>query len=268
MPSYFNEPWASANSDLIRIGAAIDVETTGLDQSKDQVIEIGLRIFKFNRNTGEVLRLEESYSAFQDPGVPLSEEVKALTHITDEMLKGQKIDWEQVNSLLSKCQIILAHNAAFDRPFIDAVAPISKTKIWGCSLKQVDWNGHGFHSQKLDVLSIYHGFFTDAHRALNDSDAVLYLLSLSSQKQGTPYLLELLQNAKKPTLLVSALYSPFETKDVLKARKYNWDAGAKCWIKEVFLDQEQAEITWLEDLVYHGKFKGKIAEIQAVDHFK
>ena len=267
-PAYFTESWASSNSELIRIGGVIDVETTGLDQSQDKVIEIGLRLFLFNRSTGELLRLGESYSGFQDPGFPLSEEVKALTGITDEQLKDQKIDWEKVNTLLKQCQIIIAHNASFDRPFIDAATSDSKSKIWGCSFKQINWNQHGFSSQKLDVLSIYHGFFTDAHRALNDSDALLFLLSQVSPKTSTPYLLELLNNARKPTMLLSALYSPFETKDLLKARQYRWEAVQKCWTKEVFLDQHESEIQWLEEVIYRGKFKGKSQEIQPVDHFK
>ena len=268
IPAYYNEAWATGNTDLIRNGAVIDVETTGLDQREDKVIEIGLRLFQFNRSTGEVLHYGESYSAFQDPGFPLSPEIITLTGITDEVLKDQKIDWDHVNQLLKKCQIVIAHNASFDRPFIDALASESPSKIWGCSFKQVGWHDHGFSSQKLDVLSIYHGFFTDAHRALNDSDALLYLLSHSSEKSPTPYLFELLNNARKPTVFVSALYSPFETKDLLKARQYRWEPNLKSWVKEVFTEQKESEIQWLEEVIYQGKFKGKTQEIQPVDHFK
>ena len=267
-PSYFNHEWELANTDYIRIGAAIDVETTGLDQSKDKIIEIGLRLFKFNRLTGELLSLDSSYSGFQDPEVPLSSEVKAITGITDEMLRGETIDWIKTNELLSKCHIIIAHNASFDRPFIDKQSLESTNKIWGCSLKQVDWNAYGFQSQKLDVLSIYHGFFTDAHRALNDSDALIYLLSLKNRSSQYPYLFELLNNAKRPTILVSALYAPFEMKDFLKNRNYRWDAQNKVWNKIIYKDQSEEEIQWLADSIYLGKFKGKTLEIQPINNFK
>ena len=267
-PLYFNAEWEKANLDQIRIGAVLDVETTGLSHDTDQVIEIGIRPFVFNRLTGEVLSLETPYSAFQDPGKPLSEEVKALTGITDEMLKGQKIEWDKVNSLLSKAQVVIAHNAGFDRPFIDQSAPISSEKIWGCTFKQIDWNEKGYTSSKLDSLSIYHGFFTGSHRALNDSDALLYLLSMKDQIHGTPYLLELLGNAKRTTVNVIASSSPFESKDHLKNRNYSWNVQNKYWSKQVPKEQLPDELKWLEEKVYNGAFKGRHSEVLPMDNFK
>jgi DNA polymerase-3 subunit epsilon len=268
MAPYFNADWESQNADSIRIGAAVDVETTGLRQDEDQVIEIGLRVFKFNRKTGEVLQLIDSYSAFQDPGHPLSDEIKDLTGISDDDVRGQKIDWEQVNSLLSKCHLIVAHNASFDRPFIDRAASVSQDKIWACSLKQVDWNLKGFTSKKLDSLSIYHGFFTDSHRALNDAEALIHLLSFSDSTSNTPYLLELLSNARKLTVEIAANFSPFETKDALKSRGYGWDGPNKYWSKIIPKDELDAEVKWLTDAVYRGNYKGTHREIAIQDQFK
>jgi DNA polymerase-3 subunit epsilon len=267
-PAYSSPEWISSNADLVRTGAAIDIETTGLEHGKDKIIEIGLRLFKFNRMTGDVLWLDTPYAAFEDPGMPLSEEVKMLTGIDDDMLKGQSIDWEKVHTLLSGCQLILAHNASFDRPFIDSYVTISRQKIWGCSFQQVDWSHCGFPSKKLEILSVYHGFFTDAHRALNDADAVIYLLSLTNEKLKAPYLRELLQNAVKPVMVVSALFAPFEKKDLLKSRYYRWDGREKVWSKVIDKDLFEAEIKWLQEVVYKGAFRGKAVEIQAVDRFK
>jgi DNA polymerase-3 subunit epsilon len=206
------------DADLVKTGVVVDVETSGLSPERDQIIEIGIRQFKFHRLTGEVLNLDQTYSAFQDPGIPLSEEIIQLTGITDDMVRGQKIDWNQVNQIFNASQIIIAHNAGFDRPFIDLHSSSSQEKIWGCSFKQVDWTKKGFPSQKLEILSIYHGFFTDAHRALNDADALLYLVSQTDQATQKPYLLELLQNAKKVTIHVVAAGAPFESKDHLRLR--------------------------------------------------
>ncbi len=256
-----------SNSDLIRVGSIIDVETTGLNQEADQVIEIGVRQFQFNRETGELIALGSSYSAFQDPGFPISAEVTQITGITDEMVKGQKIDWGLVDEILASSQIIIAHNASFDRPFIDARSAVSSKKIWGCSLKQIDWNAQGFTSQKLEILSIYHGFFNDAHRALSDSDSLLYLLSLKS-KNSSPYLKELLNQAKKVTIQMIASSSPFESKDHLRLRNYRWDASNKYWAKEIEKEQLSDELKWLEEVVYQGSFRGRYLEIQPVDHFK
>lgn len=267
-PNYFNLDWVTANADLIRTGAVIDVETTGLDQSQDKVIEIGLRLFKFNGQTGELLSLDEYYSGLQDPGAPLSDVVKAITGINDEMLKGRVIDWDKINSLLTHCHIIIAHNASFDRPFIDNQSAESTNKIWGCSFKQIDWISYGFPSRKLDALSIYHGFFTDSHRALNDVDALIYLLSQINRINNNPYMIELINNAKKPTILVSAFHAIFEKKDLLKDRNYQWDNKNRVWTKEIYKELLDEEIKWLDKIIYEGKFKGKTLDILAENHFK
>jgi DNA polymerase-3 subunit epsilon len=267
-PSYFNADWEKANADAIRTGCVVDVETTGLQHQSDKIIEIAVRQFKFNRTSGEVLALADSYSELQDPGFPISPEIQELTGITDEMVKGKKIDWAKVHSLFEQSQMIIAHNASFDRPFLDQACPVSVGKVWACSLKQVDWNKKGFPSQKLEILGIYHGFFNDSHRALNDVDSLLYLLSLEDTNAKKPYFLELMNNARKPTVHVVAAQSPFESKDHLRNRQYRWDAQEKYWAKSIQKEELPDEIKWLEEVVYKGSFRGRSTEIQPVDHFK
>lgn len=267
-PEYATETWIKNNADLVRTAIVLDVETTGLNQNEDQVIEIGLRLFDFNKATGEVLRLGKSYSAFQDPGRPLSAEIINLTGITDEQLAGQKIDWEHVNSLIGESCLVIAHNAKFDRPFIDRKSKTSTERIWGCSFKQVDWFTKGYTSPKLELLNIYHGFFTDSHRALNDVDALLYLLSLSDSSSEKPYLMELTTNAKRPMTQVIASSAPFESKDHLKGRGYSWDNINRFWNKTIFKDELKDETAWLEDMVYVGPFGGITRDIALADNFK
>ncbi|MFS4460498.1 3'-5' exonuclease [Bdellovibrio sp. HCB2-146] len=267
-PPYATLEWIHNNSDIVRMGVVLDVETTGLNQAEDNIIEIGLRQFIFNRNTGEVLTLANSYSSFQDPGRPLSKEISELTGITDEMVAGQNIDWNAVNAMLEQASVVIAHNARFDRPFIDRKSKVSTEKIWACSLKQIDWSLKGFTSSKLELLNIYHGFFTDSHRAINDVDALLYLLSLPEDGSQKPYLAELLNNARRPMTQVIASSAPFESKDHLKGRGYSWDSINRFWAKIIFKDEVAAEMTWLEDCVYCGPFGGITRDIQLVDGFK
>ncbi|HWU42523.1 MAG TPA: 3'-5' exonuclease [Bdellovibrio sp.] len=267
-PSYATSDWLQKNGETVRKGLVVDVETTGLNSSEDSIIEIGLRQFLFNKDTGEILAFEKSYSAFQDPERPLSKEIIALTGITDEMVKGQRIDWEQVHSLFTESVLVIAHNARFDRPFIDKKSKISTEKIWACSLKQIDWTQKGFFSPKLELLNIYHGFFTDSHRAINDVDALLYLLSHKNEISGKTYLCELMNNAKRSSTQVIASSAPFESKDHLKTRGYNWDNINRFWSKTILKEEVPAEISWLEELVYIGPFAGMTRDIALVDNFK
>ena len=267
-PDYFTPEWEAEYQDLVRLGAVIDVETTGLMHDQDKIIEIGVRQFKFNRSTGEILSLEKAYGSLQDPRQEIKPEITALTGITNEMVKGKEIQWAEVDRILTEAQFVIAHNASFDRPFIDELSPASRERVWGCSFQQVDWTLKGLPSQKLEILSIYHGFFNGAHRALNDADSLLYLLSQKDQALGTPYFLELLTQARKSMVSVYATYSPFEAKDLLRARQYRWDSQGKVWSKKIPKEELQFEVRWLEMHVYQGTYKGRHEEISILDQFK
>lgn len=267
-PAYATSEWLTANIDKIGTGVAIDIETTGLDKVNDVVIELGLRSFKFNRINGDILSVKAGYSELQDPGKPLSKEVKCLTGLNDTLLKDKTIDWSNVEKFLSEADIVIAHNASFDRSFIEKHVSVSKSKVWACSLKQINWTSKGFGIHKLEVLSIYHGFFTDSHRALADVDALLYLLYTLDVETGASYLNELLFNAKRPRVRIVATNSPFELKDLLKKRNYRWNQDKKVWHKSIYKDDVSSEILWLETTVYNGDFGGKTEEIPIVDNFK
>jgi DNA polymerase-3 subunit epsilon len=115
---------------------------------------------------------------------------------------------------------------------------------------------------------VFHGFFTDAHRALNDADALLHLLTHSDTARNAPYLLELLTEARKTTYHLMALSAPFESKDILKSRGYRWDNLGRTWWKEIAHADLSPETAWLEEFVYSGTFRGKITEIPPTEHFK
>lgn len=267
-PEYATEIWFNENASLWRTGCALDVETTGRHTDRDKVIEIGIRVFRFHRETGEVLAWGEGYSALEDPGEPLLPEIVRITGITDDQVRGKAIDWDRVRDLLQASAIVLAHNAAFDRPFLDRYVSVSQSKIWGCSFRQVNWAEKGFPSQKLEVLAIYHGFFNVAHRALADADALLHLLHMPDPALGTPYLKELLENARRPMCVVWALQSPIETKGVLRDRGYRWNTQQRVWSKLVYLNESDAEVQWLTDAVYDGSFCGRVEPLALHDGFK
>lgn len=268
IPFYATDGWLELNADVVRTGIVLDTETTGLNWQEDSIIEIGLRQFLFHRQTGEILGLRKAYSSFQDPGRAIPPEIVELTGITDEMVAGKDIEWPVVEALLAEASLIIAHNARFDRPFIDRQSAVSREKIWGCSIKQVDWRGQGFTSSKLELLNIYHGFFTDSHRAINDVDALLYLLSLSVCRGTGTYLTQLLANAKKNQTQVIASSAPFETKDQLKGRGYSWDNTNRFWNKVINKEALAEEVRWLEEAVYFGPFRGFTRDIALSDNFK
>jgi len=263
-----DEKYIEENKDNILTGVVLDTETTGLDKNNDVVIEIGLRKFNFNKLDGKLCSVEEGYSEFSDPGRKISDKITRLTGITNEDVAGKSINIEKVSSILSASDIIIAHNAAFDRPFIDNLIPVSRKKLWACSFANISWEDYGFTSAKLEMLSFFHGFFCDAHRALEDSDALLYLLSNNVPDKNYTYLKEIWENAHKPRVYVNAVQAPFESKDFLKFRNYKWDRYERFWYKIIYREDLEAEKNWLERVVYKGRFRGDVKEISLIDNFK
>ena len=67
----------------------------------------------------------------------------------------------------------------------------------------------------------------------------------------------LLESSRRHSVMVRAVNSPFDSKDLLKARGYQWDAGtpqrAKAWQKEVGENSLETEMAWLQETIYKGR---------------
>ncbi len=235
-------------------GVVIDTETTGLDPNTCKIIEIGLVAFEYDPLTGQPIRVIGSYGALEDPGHPLSDETIEITGITDAMLADQRIDDERVSALVSNASIVIAHNADFDRPFLENRLPVFASLPWGCSLSDIDWISEKFGSRKLDYIAFQMGFFFSAHRAEEDCQALLEILARALPVSGQAGLKPLLDRLPNISYTVYVLNSPFATKDALKARQYRWDGEGKVWHRTLAgADAFKEEITWLKATVYGGR---------------
>jgi DNA polymerase III subunit epsilon len=234
-------------------GIVIDTETTGINHDADKLIELGMVAFEFDPETGQAYRILESYSAFDDPGMPIPPESTEIHGITDDMVAGQVIDAGRIGQLLDGAAIVIAHNAAFDRPFLEARLPLFETTPWACSLAQLNWAAEGLGSQKLDYIAYRLGFFYEAHRAEADCLALLEILQHRLPISGVTGLKRLLDGYRLKNVRIWARGSRFDTKDLLKQRAYRWDADEKCWHKTVADSELEAEVAWLKAAVYGGK---------------
>ncbi len=234
-------------------GAIVDVETTGLNCNEDKIIEIGLIVFAVEGDDSP--KIVHAFGGLEDPGVGLSPEIIKITGIKDSYLKNQKIDWLHVRYWLEKVSIVIAHNAEFDRSFLEKVAELSDLKLhWGCSQRHVDWTAHGFKTQALNYLAADHGFVNPfAHRALFDCATTLRLIG--------PYLGELIERSYERQFHVKAVGAAFEVKDLLKARGYRWDGNERVWSKFVFESSMAEERNFLQEQIYCGKPRHEEVEV-------
>ena len=200
-----------------RLGLIVDVETTGPDPARDKIIELAILPFDFS-SEGILYGVHDSYAGFEDPGVPVPKEITRLTGITDDDVRGRKLDDEAVVALVTEASLVIAHNAGFDRRFLERRFPCFVDTPWGCSREQVPWADEGLRSRSLDYLLYRFGYFFDGHRALNDCQAVLHLLSLTLPTSGQPVLPMFLENARRRAWRIWALDTDFDLKDRLKVR--------------------------------------------------
>ena len=142
----------------------LDVETTGLSHEIDKIIEIALVPFEFSKD-GRIFNINDAYSCLEDPQIPLSQKIISLTGLTDEMLAGKSFDIDAIEKFVKSSDLIIAHNANFDRKFVEKRFSFFETKSWACSASQVPWESEGIASNKLEYLAYKFGFFFDGHRA-------------------------------------------------------------------------------------------------------
>ena len=245
----------------------LDVETTGKNRQEDRIVELAMKVVLVDKETGEIAGITNDYESFNDPGIPITEEASKINGITDDMISGESIDWEKVNDIFYSSDIIVAHNASFDRSFLDRELKISQNKLWACSMNDIDWMERGFNSNKQELLCIWHGFYYESHRAMNDVDALIHLITHDFYSDKKP-VLELISNSVIPYYKIAALKSPFETKNQLKAHDYYWDSVNKYWWKRINLDDIETEREWLTENVYDGHFLGAVEEILITDKYK
>jgi len=97
---------------------AIDVETTGLDESSDYIVEISAVIFNN-------MEITQKFSTLVYSPVPISEEASEVNNLTDDMLKDapqQNVAMLQfsefIRDALDGNTVLVAHNSYFDYKFI------------------------------------------------------------------------------------------------------------------------------------------------------
>ena len=263
--SFTSLPKDYHNDNAVKV-CFLDLETTGL-QKDCKIIEFAGKITAIDKNSGELLGIVDEYESFNDPEEALDPVITRITGLTDDTIAGHSIDWEAVSRILNSADIIIAHNAFFDRGVMDRHLPLSQDKVWACSVNDINWTERGFSARGQEILCIWHGFYYDSHRAMFDVDALIHLITHDIEGSDNA-VLELLVNAAMPIYKIAAIGSPFHTKDLLRLRKYRWDPENKYWWKNISLDEIDIEKEWMADTIYNGHFQGKVDEISITDKYK
>ena len=234
----------------------VDVETTGLDPSTDAIIQFAGVPFTYDARDGRIFTVGECVSQLEDPGRPIPERVTQLTGLADADVRGQRIDDAAIAALVANTDLVLAHNAGFDRQFVERRFPIFAEKAWGCSLSEIPWADEGLGSSKLEWLAFQQaGLFYQAHRADEDCLMAIHLLA-TTLPSGRSALGVLLARCRTRCIRFWATGAPFESRHILRARGYTFSGGEdglpRAWWREVPEADASDEVGWLLEHVYTG----------------
>lgn len=254
-----------------KIAVLVDVETTGLDRHRDEVIEIGMVAFVHDTE-GQVGPVVGVLGMLHEPRSEISAEITKLTGITTEMVLGQTIDLSAVRSLVESAELIIAHNARFDRVFCERLDPSFAYSAWACSMAEVPWRQIGFEDAKLGHLVKQCGWFHCGHRAVDDCQALLAVLAHDPGNGTGPVLGHLLRSAARTRVRLWAEWAPFHMKDVLKTRGYQWSAGGdgrlRAWWTEVDENDVVAELRFLEREIYRREIDIYHEKLTAYERYR
>lgn len=252
------------------IGIILDTETTGLDYRKDEIIELGMVAFTYD--SGGIHDVIGVFSELREPSLPISAEITHITGITQDMVAGRSIDVDTVSSFIAGADLIIAHNAKFDRPFCESFHPDFKYKAWACSVAEVDWGALDFEGSKLVYLIGQCGFFHNGHRAVDDCHALLEVLVATSRTEAPNGFCQLLTSSAKERLHVFAHGSPFEAKEMLRNRGYRWNDGndgrPRSWWVEIDEAAYVEELSFLQQEIYQSDADPIVRRLTAYDRYR
>lgn len=144
---------------------AVDVETTGLDPARDEIIEVGLCRIE-NGAVGE------SFSSLVRPSGPVPPNVKRLTGIDDGLLQKAPL-WQEIAARVASfigSAPLIGHNVAFDAGFLSRYLkrPFTQPLLDTCELVRLLLPGvQGYSLER--VASLAGVSYPVQHRALPDA---------------------------------------------------------------------------------------------------
>jgi DNA polymerase-3 subunit epsilon len=229
----------------------VDTETTGLDFAINEVIEVGAILLEVDQETGQLGAVLGSYGGLEEPKVPISPENSAIHGITNDMVKGQQFDEGQFKDLCSQASLFVAHNAAFDKPFLLRRFPWLEKTIWACTFRELPWIQESYSGRKLEYLLSDCGYFHAAHRAVEDCNALVHILAKPLKTSHRMPFQLLFDSVNQSIYQIAALKAPFEKKDFLKAKGFRWNADDRVWeFDAVGFSEGREIIEWLREQVY------------------
>ena len=207
----------------------LDTETTGLDETKDEVIEIGCILFDVSSRS--VL----SQISFLFP--VNNNDAEHVNGISSEVTNIPQ-PWEDGLNFFLKLvdcsDFIVAHNVEFDKKWFGKGRLPKLNKKWICSLEDINWSFKKSLKNRPSVTDLALSFSIpvwNLHRALSDC------FYISEVFKKCDNLEELLIKATEPRFLYKALVS-YEDRSLAKNAGFRWNNPVQgAWSRKLTSDE-------------------------------
>ena len=203
----------------------IDTETSGLDPQQDQCLELGCILFDVP---------SRSVLAQQSFLLPVDSNAAAPINRIPAAVTRRPQPWREAlvwfEHLLDAADLLVAHNAAFDRQWFGlGVVPATATP-WLCTMDDIRWPAERqlrLRPSVRDLALAYGVPVWAAHRALSDC---IYIADVFARCEDLEHLLE---RGLEPRQLMRARVS-FDERHLAKAAGFRWNDPIKgAWTRRL-----------------------------------
>lgn len=209
----------------------LDTETTGLDPTKDHVIEVACILYDVEHATA----IESFSSLIEHDGNPC-ENINRIPPAALRFAPDPVSVWLAVEMRAGEADAIVAHNAEFDRGFVSP--KMRDHRPWICSKTDICWPKQTHEAPSLVSLALEHDLgVAVAHRAMADCDLLARLFTRARELGAD--LDAMLVRGLRPKVLLQALVS-FDDNHKAKAAGFQWDAPTKRWLRRMVAEDATA----------------------------
>ena len=216
---------ASPPSVVPRTLLILDTETTGLDPETHHCVEVGAILFDVQ---SRAVLAQQSFllPAETNAAEPINRIPAAVTRLPQPWKEGLR--WFQ--NLLDAADVLVAHNAAFDRQWFGRGELPAVTQPWLCSMEDMRWPADRQLRSRPSVrdLALAYGVpVWAAHRALTDC---IYLAEVFARCEDLEQ--QLLQGLE-PRQLVRAKVS-YDDRQLARDAGFRWNDPIKgAWARRM-----------------------------------